>query len=99
MEVNSVLIDKKDNVVTVVNEIKNGNTVTYLCDGKTFRLEAVSDIPIYHKIAITDINKDDVVLKYGQVIGKAIENIKKGSIVNHFNIVSIPRKYEDMLLK
>ena len=98
MEVNSVLIDKKDSVVTVVGEVKKGDTVNYLSEGQTLSVKAVSDIPIYHKIAVVDLKKDEMVFKYGQVIGKATEDIPKGGLVNHFNIASIPRKYEDMLL-
>ena len=39
-----------------------------------------------HKIALKDIRKGDTVLKYGQDIGKAVADIKKGEHVHVHNL-------------
>jgi (2R)-sulfolactate sulfo-lyase subunit alpha len=44
------------------------------------------DVPIGHKIALTDIKRGDTVLKYGQDVGKAVSDIAKGDHVHVHNL-------------
>ena len=44
------------------------------------------DVPIGHKIALTDIKKGDTVWKYGQDIGIAGAKIAKGEHVHVHNL-------------
>lgn len=81
--------DKKDTVgVVVVEDLKAGTdmlgVVTH--DNSTFRLKSKMDVPIGHKVALVDIKKGDTVWKYGQDIGKAVANIKKGEHVHVHNV-------------
>ncbi len=46
----------------------------------------VEAIPMGHKVALSDIQKDEAVLRYGQIIGYAIEPIEKGAWVNEDKI-------------
>ena len=41
-------------------------------------LTATENIPAGHKFALCDIKKGDFVIKYGEIIGRATEDIKKG---------------------
>lgn len=45
-------------------------------------------IPAGHKFALCDIAKGDFVIKYGQVIGRATEDIAKGQWVHSHNLRS-----------
>src|SRR3712207_8344139 len=47
-------------------------------DDTSFRLTSKMDVPIGHKVALTDIKAGDTVWKYGQDIGKAIADIGTG---------------------
>ena len=81
--------DKKDSVgVVVVEGLKAG--MDMLCvvtaDNSSFRLKALADVPIGHKIALADIKKGDTIWKYGHDIGKAVANIKKGEHVHVHNL-------------
>lgn len=81
--------EKKDTVgVVVVEGLKAGTDM--LCvvtaDDSAFRLPATMDIPIGHKVALTDIKAGDTVLKYGQDIGKAVAPIAKGDHVHIHNV-------------
>jgi (2R)-sulfolactate sulfo-lyase subunit alpha len=81
--------DKKDTVgVVVVEDLKAGTDM--LCvvthDDSSFNLKSMMDVPIGHKIALTDIKKGDTVWKYGQDIGKAVADIKKGEHVHVHNL-------------
>ena len=50
------------------------------------RLKAEQDIPIGHKVALTDIKSGDTIWKYGQDIGKAVADIRKGHHVHTQNV-------------
>ncbi len=81
--------DKKDTVgVVVVEGLKAGADM--LCvvteDNSSFRLQSKMDVPIGHKIALADIKSGDTVIKYGQDIGKAVADIKKGEHVHVHNL-------------
>lgn len=80
---------KKDTVgVVVVEGLKAGTDM--LCvvtaDDSSFSLKSKMDVPIGHKIALTDIKAGDTVLKYGEDIGKAIADIGKGEHVHVHNL-------------
>lgn len=62
-------------------------------------VKAEEDIPFCHKIALTDLEKGDEVLKYGELIGKTTCSVKKGHWVSHENIYSVPRDYESEFVK
>jgi len=81
--------DRKDNVgVVVVEGLEAGTDM--LCvvtaDNSSFNLTAKSDVPIGHKVALTDIKSGDTVWKYGQDIGVAKANIAKGEHVHIHNM-------------
>ncbi len=67
-----VKIKDEDNVAIAVHEIKQGMEIM---DGVIAR----HDIPQAHKIALCDIPKDQPVIRYGVVLGYAIEDIRKGA--------------------
>lgn len=80
---------KKDTVgVVVVEGLKAGTNMTCVitADNSSFKLKSKMDVPIGHKVALTDIKAGDTVLKYGQDIGKAVADIKKGQHVHVHNL-------------
>ncbi|WP_434631825.1 UxaA family hydrolase [Thermoanaerobacterium thermosaccharolyticum] len=88
--VNAILIDDRDNVVSVIEQIRKGDDVNYETkESKLITLKALEDIPIYHKIAIRDIIKGSPVIKYGEHIGVAADNIKAGMHVHEHNVRSV----------
>ena len=82
MASNLIRINSRDNVAVAIKPLMKGDVVTV--DGETFTV--FSDIPAGHKVALSDIKKDESVIKYGYPIGAAKEDIKKGSHVHAFNI-------------
>ena len=73
-----------DNVVTCCAPVARGDTVQV----NTVTVSAADDIPIYHKIAVTDIPAGAVVFKYGQPIGIASKDITAGEHVHVQNLES-----------
>jgi len=81
--------DRRDNVgVVVVEGLRAGTEM--LCvvthDNSDFRLTAQADIPIGHKVALTDLNAGDTVIKYGEDIGRMVGAAGKGGHVHVHNL-------------
>lgn len=81
----------RDNVATIfANGIHNGSEVE-LRDKKGFveTLTVHGEIPYGHKIAVRDIKLGELIFKYGEEIGIATQNIKKGDHVHIQNLDSL----------
>ena len=57
-------------------------------DNVAVLLEKKNDIPAGHKIALKDIKRDEPVIKYGMITGKATKDIKEGEWVHTHNLKS-----------
>jgi (2R)-sulfolactate sulfo-lyase subunit alpha len=90
MQIPHLLVhDKKDTVgVVVVEGLKAGTEMTCVvtADNSAFSMAAKMDVPIGHKVALCDIKNGDTVIKYGQDIGRAVADIKKGEHVHVHNL-------------
>ena len=51
-------------------------------------LEAAEGIPAGHKYALRDITRGEFVVKYGEIIGRATQDIKAGEWVHTHNVKS-----------
>lgn len=74
-------INTEDNVATALAELKPGK-VTLLGDSVSDAIEAVSDVPLGHKIAVCSIEPGQNIVKYGVVIGRSTAAIPAGSWVH-----------------
>lgn len=74
-------IDTRDNVATALTALLPG-PVCLLGDAQEPWAEAVTEVPVGHKIAVRDIKAEEDILKYGVVIGRATQDIEKGSWVH-----------------
>lgn len=84
-------VNDKDNVATIfANGIKDGMVVE-VRDKKGNReaVTVICDVPYGHKIAVTDIRKGEEITKYGEEIGMASADIKKGEYVHVHNLESM----------
>lgn len=97
-KISALMMEETDNVVTCVTEIKKGDAVVYRSCGEYHTVTAQEDIPYCHKIALIPFAEGDEVVKYGETIGKAVRAIGEGCLVDHRNIVSIPRDYESEMV-
>ena len=74
-----------DNCATSLTEIHKEENIE-INGSKTIKLN--QDIPMGHKFALKNINKGDLIKKYGQIIGIATEDIKVGDWIHVHNIKS-----------
>ena len=80
----TIRVHELDNVAIVANSggLKSGARLT---DGTLI----VSDVPHGHKVALSEIKEKSAIIRYGEIIGYAVENIKPGSWVNE-SLVQLP---------
>ncbi|WP_281543703.1 UxaA family hydrolase [Grimontia sp. SpTr1] len=81
--------DSSDTVgVIVVEGLEAGQTLTgWVMDtDATIEVLALDAIPLGHKVALSDINDGDTILKYDNDIGKAVADIAKGGHVHVHNV-------------
>lgn len=80
-----------DNVATIfANGITDGMEVEIRDKkGNTDNAVVIGDVPYGHKIAVKDIKKDELIIKYGEEIGIATKDIKKGEYVHVHNLDSM----------
>lgn len=77
-----IRINDIDNVAVALQELPKGSIVT--CGD--IEVETLSDIMQGHKIALRDIKEGESVIKYGNPIGIAKADIKKGEWIHTHNI-------------
>jgi altronate dehydratase len=80
-------MDPSDNVATVVESARTGDHVM-AGDATVVAAEAIE---AGHKIALQLIPQGESVVKYGEVIGLATQEIAAGAWVHTHNLVSPPR--------
>ena len=76
---NIIKLNDLDNVAVAPMNIPSGSNISSELKSETY-------IPFGHKISLKDINKGELIYKYGQIIGIAIEEIKKGSHIHVHNL-------------
>ena len=82
----AVTMNEKDKVAVALTSIAK-NTVTELShQNKVVKIEVMDEIEFGHKFAIEPIKKGEDILKYGEVIGVASQNIKVGEHVHVHNL-------------
>ena len=84
-----VLHDAKDTVAVVVVEgVKAGTALNgwIMDEDRMISVQALQDIPIGHKVALTDMSIGDTVWKYGIDMGKVVAAIQTGQHAHVHNI-------------
>lgn len=84
-------INDDDNVATVFSNGAEKAATVSVKDKKGEIKEIVisESIPYGHKLAIRDIAKGELIIKYGEEIGIAVADIKKGDYVHVHNLESM----------
>lgn len=85
MPVTAILIRHQDHVATLTGSVAAGDTVLITGQGETREIAALGDMPAGHKLAIRPIIQYEQILKYGEVIGEATQDIAEGEHVHVHN--------------
>ncbi len=82
---NALKISERDSVAVALKPLAEGENVAV--GSGMMRLR--DDIPKYHKFALRDIRAGEKVIKYGESIGEALEDISAGEYVHVHNVKSL----------
>ena len=77
-----------DNTATAVEAIGPDVDVSMSIGGKPVTVHVVDPISFGHKFAVRDIRKGDKIVKYGETIGLATQDIQAGRHVHVHILVS-----------
>ncbi len=77
-----LILAKQDNVGVLLEDAKKGDTAVY--EGRT--VTCLDDVPFCHKVALTDIPRHTDFIKYGEIIGYALRDVKEGEWVHTHNL-------------
>lgn len=82
-----LIINTLDNVATMLESVHKGEKVLVEKHDQelTIEIEALNDIPQWHKVALLNIESAQHIIKYGEVIAIAIRDIQKGEHVHIHN--------------
>ena len=87
----AIIIHETDNVATALTSMAAGAKVRVAVQERAQTITLVSPIPMGHKFALRDIVKGTPVIKYGEPIGEAVNDIRPGEHVHVHNVVSRQR--------
>jgi len=77
-----LVLAPQDNVGVLLEDARKGDTA--VCGG--VEVVCLDDIEFCHKVALTDIMCHADFMKYGEIIGYALRDIKKGEWVHIHNL-------------
>ena len=80
------LIHRNDNVITVVADCKPGDHITVKFQEEEFTYTCNQEVPYGHKVARAKIKEGGPVIKYGETIGLARQDISPGDWVHVHNV-------------
>ncbi len=90
MKPTAIKMREVDNVAIAVEQIKQGDLALP-------GVSVLSDIPQGHKIALSDIAKDGEIIRYGVVLGYALQDIPRGSWINEASLrLPVPPQLEEV---
>ena len=83
MKPNAIIVNPADNVAIALEDIGPGQEVRI---GKDPLFCAISGIAYSHKVLLRDVAAGQDIIKYGEIIGQAAEDLKQGDWVHTHNL-------------
>ena len=89
MKIDAIVIKEQDNVATALRDIQPQEKIVVGIGNKTEQIELQEAIAFGHKFAVQHISLGGHVFKYGEVIGRATQEILVGTHAHVHNIESL----------
>jgi altronate dehydratase small subunit len=86
MPLAAIIIDNRDNVATALRQIEVGEQLELRIENRVLQISLIQLIAVGHKFALVDILKGEPIIKYGEIIGQATEDILTGQHVHVHNV-------------
>jgi hypothetical protein len=88
----ALTVFKDDLVAHVLEDVRKGQLVNVSGHANIHEVIAAEDIAAFHKIALSEIAEDDIILRGTCKIGRSVDNIKAGDWVHVHNMTSLRAK-------
>jgi len=85
----AIMMNEKDNVATLLADVEKNDMAQVMVGGRLKEVRMEGKIQFGHKFALREINKGENVIKYGELIGQATQDIKEGQHVHVHNVESL----------
>jgi altronate dehydratase small subunit len=85
----AIIMNEKDNVATLLTDVDKNDVVQVRTGEKSVEVRVQGKIQFGHKFAMKKISKGENVIKYGEAIGQATQNIGEGQHVHVHNVESL----------
>jgi altronate dehydratase small subunit len=87
--IDAIAIRENDNVATALRDLAVGEKIVVGVADHTRSVQVRQAIPFGHKLALIDIPAGTDILKYGEVMGRATQEIPAGAHAHIHNIESL----------
>lgn len=87
--IDAIAIRENDNVATALRDLAVGEKIVVGVADRMLSVHVRQAIPFGHKLALTDIPAGTDILKYGEVMGRATQEIPTGAHAHIHNIESL----------
>lgn len=85
----AIIMNEKDNVATLLADVEKNDMIQVMVGGRLKEVRMEGKIRFGHKFATREISKGENVIKYGEAIGQATQDIEEGQHVHVHNVESL----------
>jgi altronate dehydratase small subunit len=85
MALSALIVNKTDNVATAVRSLESRESVR-ISEDTSIEITIIQPIPAGHKFALQKIQRGEPIIKYGEIIGLATQEIASGEHVHIHNV-------------
>ena len=93
----AIILKPNDNVGTSIKPLKRNTEIILKLEKQLINFVIKENIKLCHKFSLSKIRKGDKIIKYGEIIGVANDDIQSGKLVHIHNIQSLHHNAKEFL--
>ena len=93
----AIILKPNDNVGTSIKPLKKNTEIILKLEKQSINFVIKENIKLCHKFSLSKIRRGDKIIKYGEIIGVAIDDIQSGNLVHIHNIQSLHHNAKEFL--
>ena len=93
----AIILKPNDNVGTSIKHLKRNTEIILKLEKQLINFVIKENIKLCHKFSLSKIKRGDKIIKYGEIIGVANDDIQSGNLVHIHNIQSLHHNSKEFL--
>ena len=93
----AIILKPNDNVGTSIKPLKRNTEIILKLEKQLINFVIKENIKLFHKFSLSKIKRGDKIIKYGEIIGVAMDDIQSGNLVHTHNIQSLHHNAQSFL--